>query len=321
MPSSTFGSEPERRPRAARAIWVLLLAIASILGATELLFRLEFDRTSKIQRRTVSEYRGAVGIRRGSSPGRLQLLVLGNSLLLEGVEFPGLSRDLRPEIEARRFVVDNTSYLDWYYGIRSLLRRGARPDVVALALSPLQLVVTASRGDYVARYLYDARDVIPAARAQNASPTVTANLVFAHFSEYYAVRSEFRKWFLVQIVPDLSSLGSLLVERDTAPLEPRIREKAAERLRALRGLTEKYGVGFVLVVMPRPGAPEGIATLQARAEAAGARVLVPPGEYAASDFKDGFHLNAQGAARFTSQLAISLRQELLGGTSAVQPSR
>jgi len=53
--------------------------------------------------------------------------MLGNSLLLEGVEFPGLSRDLRPEIEARRFVVDNTSYLDWYYGIRSLLRRGARP--------------------------------------------------------------------------------------------------------------------------------------------------------------------------------------------------
>jgi hypothetical protein len=311
----------------ARASWVLLLGIASILGATELLFRLEFDKASKIQRRIVGEYQAAVGIRRGSSPGRLQLLVLGNSLLLEGVEFPGLARDLQPEIEARRFVVDNTSYLDWYYGIHRLLRRGARPDVVALALSPLQLVNSVSRGDFSARYLFDACDVIPAARAQDASATVTANLVFAHFSEFYAVRGEFRKWFLVQIVPDPSSLGSLLVERDTAPLEPRIRGKAAERLRALRGLTEEYGVGFVLVVMPRPSGQEGIATLQARGQAAGARVLVPPGEYAASDFEDGFHLNAQGAARFTRQLATSLRQELLGGTSVVpspggdQPSR
>jgi len=150
---------------------------------------------------------------------------------------------------------------------------------------------------------------------------VTANLLFAHFSEFYAVRGEFRKWFLVQIVPDLSSLGSLLVERDTAPLEPRIREKAAERLRALRGLTERVWGGFRAGRDAAARRPEGIATLQARAEAAGAGVLVPPGEYAASDFKDGFHLNAQGAARFTSQLAISLRQELLGGTSAVQPSR
>ena len=32
-----------------------------------------------------------------------------------------------------------------------------------------------------------------------------------------------------------------------------------------------------------------------------------------------FHLNVEGAARFTSQLATSLRQELLGGTSVVQP--
>jgi hypothetical protein len=275
----------------------------------------------KNQRRIVGEYRAALGIRHDSRPGRMQLLALGNSLLLEGVEFPSLAGELLPEIEARRLVVDNTSYLDWHYGIQGLLRRGARPDVVALALSPLQLISFASREEYAARYMLDGRDIIPAARELNASPTVAANMVFAHFSEFYAVGSDFRRWFLAQVVADLPSLGKLILERDTAPVGPRIQERAGERLLALRKLTEKYGVGFVFVVMPRPGAPEGVATLVACGEAAGARVLAPPGEYAAADFSDGLHLNAQGAARFTRQLATGLRRELLGGTNEVQPSR
>ena len=62
------------------------------------------------------------------------VLIVGNSLLLDGVDISALDEKLRPEHRVTRFVVENTSYLDWYYGLRRLFREGARPKVLVLAL-------------------------------------------------------------------------------------------------------------------------------------------------------------------------------------------
>ena len=72
---------------------------------------------------------------RTASDGRTHVLVVGNSLLDEDVRFDRLHDALAARWDARRFVVEQTFYYDWYYGLKRLYREGARPDVVVLMLS------------------------------------------------------------------------------------------------------------------------------------------------------------------------------------------
>ena len=50
------------------------------------------------------------------------------------------TRSLHPEFAVTRFVVEDTNYLDWYYGLRRLFREGARPKVVILVINARQLM-------------------------------------------------------------------------------------------------------------------------------------------------------------------------------------
>src|ERR1051326_1197161 len=88
MLSSTFNF---KRPSAETGILLLLAALAVGSGALELVTKYGFSRISKIQRRIENEYADSVKIRPIEN-GRPSVLLCGNSLLLEGVDFPLLQR-------------------------------------------------------------------------------------------------------------------------------------------------------------------------------------------------------------------------------------
>jgi hypothetical protein len=319
MPSSTSSSkaslapDPAAGPSASslrRLSVVVVAGAAVVLALAELMAAAGFTRISRIESRTRSELTGASQLRRADGGSR-KLLLAGNSLLLEGVNFPSLTRALEPDIEARRVIVEQTVYLDWYYGLKKLLAQGSRPHVIALSLSPAQLLSNGFRGDYSAGRLFRTQDLFGLAREASLSPTEAASLYISSFSSFYSSRSEIRAWLLGQLVPGMQQLRPHLARfTPQATGADEIRHVAPPRLEKLRLLAETHGADFVLLAPAVRGSGEQIAALVEAGRAARVRVLVPvvPNDIPASGFSDGFHLNAAGAERYTAALVTVLKE-------------
>jgi hypothetical protein len=248
------------------------------------------------------------------APGQpAPVLIVGNSLLKKGVIIPLLNKQLGPEYAFTRYVVEDTNYLDWYYGLKSLFRDGARPRAVVLVLNARQLIAPGVHGDAFASLLMDWHD-LPSVRREVASDnTTTTNLLFANMSRYYGMRSEIHKAFLVHLMPDFPDLAVKL-RPSTPPLaaDEEIESKAAERLREISGLCAQYGVQFIFVVPPSAAVRDGSAAIQSAGNRTAVQVLVPfPPQQLPDDlYADGFHLNYRGSVIFTQALSSSLRQTL-----------
>src|ERR1700676_2153794 len=137
MHSSTFSSEGEipppaqRRPISARSgIVVLCAGLLAILVVLELSSPLILNRFSRIDRRIESETSAARSLKPFTPDGRPTVLLVGNSLLLEGVQLDALQNNLAPQFAVSRLAVEQTHYLDWYFGLRRLLEQGSRPSVI-----------------------------------------------------------------------------------------------------------------------------------------------------------------------------------------------
>jgi hypothetical protein len=289
---------------------VLLLAVCALFCASlEAVTTVFFGRISHIEHRREAEYRAAVAMRSAKDSHGASVLVAGNSLLLEGVSFPQLQQDFGPEIELRRTVVENTFYLDWYYGLRRLFKMGSQPDVVVLLLNPLQLTSGAIDGDYTAHFLVDRQDLPALATIIGADRNRMSSLALANLSYFYGTRAEIRTWILGNLLPDLPSLTRLLQFGHVAPEGEAFRQIAAQRLIQLRQLCEQHGVALVVVIPPAREDSGASAVLQAAATS-GVKVLIPigPGALPASDYADNFHLNSHGAGKFTPALADGLKQ-------------
>jgi hypothetical protein len=255
------------------------------------------------------------------------VLVAGNSLLLQGVDFPELQQESGPELDLRRAVVEGTFYLDWYYGLRHMFAEGARPDAVVLVLNPIQLTSGAAGGDYTAHFLVDRSDLLQFAKDTGADRNRMSSLALANLSFFYGARAEIRTWVLGQILPDLSSLTHSFNSAPRLPAGSALRELATQRLIQLRELCRNHGAELVFVIPPS-NEDMGTATVLQAAADLGVQTLIPiaPGVLPLSDYSDRFHLNAKGAGKFTPALAAGLRQVLLAAngnhneTAAVRPA-
>ncbi len=247
-------------------------------------------------------------------PGKpAPVLIVGNSLLKKGVIIPLLNKQLGPEYAFTRYVVEDTNYLDWYYGLRRLFREGARPRAVILMLNARQLMSPGVHGDTFAALLMDWRDLLAVRREVASDNTSTSNLLFANLSLYWGMRSEIHKSFLVHLLPDFPDLAVKL-RPSAPPLAPdeEIESKAAERLREISNLCAQYGSQFVFIVPPSAAARDGSAAIQLAGSRAAVQVVVPfqPQQLPDSLYADGFHLNYRGSLIFTQALSSSLRQTL-----------
>ena len=62
------------------------------------------------------------------------VLMVGNSLLLHGVELDRLREMTVPRMSIYPIFLEATGYYDWLYGLRRLFREGAKPQVVVVGV-------------------------------------------------------------------------------------------------------------------------------------------------------------------------------------------
>src|SRR5436309_447931 len=85
-----------------------ICAILFVAGTCELVVRIGFGKVSRIERRIEGERRAVLDL--PAEPGNRQVLVIGSSLLLHGIDIPNLQRSLAPEFKVVRYVIEQTAY-------------------------------------------------------------------------------------------------------------------------------------------------------------------------------------------------------------------
>jgi hypothetical protein len=290
---------------------VLILVCVLVCMGIEVGSATLFSRLSRIENRRTSEYANALAIRPVHNQHEASVLVAGNSLLLEGVDFHRLQEDVGSGIELRRAVVENTFYLDWYYGLRRLFRMGSQPDAVVLMLNPSQLTSEAIDGDYTAHLLLDSRDLLKLAKDTGADRNRLSAMALSNVSFFYSTRAEIRNWILGKLLPDLPTLTKRLHSPPRLLDPSTVQAIATVRLRQLQQVCQEHEVNLVVVIPPSLKDSGEMAVMRA-SEATRVPVLLPirPGELAESYYSDGFHLNSIGAEKFTPALAEGLRKVL-----------
>jgi hypothetical protein len=310
MPSSTSNSkELTPKPSQGRPIIVALVLFALLLVGLETATRFGFRRISRIEARIYNDHAAAVAVSQGG-PTHPTILLLGNSLLLEGIDYAALRQSMMHRATPVRFVVDNTSYLDWYYGLRRLFAEGARPDRVVVCLSISQLLATSLRGEYSAFYLIDSKDLTFAGREAGFDLTGISGLYFAHYSMFYAGRNGLRNFALNKVQPAYASVMhgfSVVPGRSYSDAE--VVAMAVPRLTQLQALCSRYHAQFDLLLPP--GFDSGSQGLIEAGKRSSVSVLVPvpQNSWPPDLYRDHFHLNREGAVRFTMLLATELSRE------------
>jgi hypothetical protein len=315
--SSISSSEPltaavPARVRSARAyrtwsIWALLW-LALFCAGVEGLTRFGFTHISRIEARIATDHKAALAIRKS---GRPAVLLVGNSLMLEGIDYSRLRDSLAPTAYAVRFPVEQTQYLDWYYGLRRLFADGAQPDMVVLCMSTEHLITSRIRGDYSAYYLFRLTDIPQIRRDVNYDLTKTSGLVLSRFSLFYAGRSALRSFVLVRTDPPYAAILQRLAATPAHfPSDPEIERIAEARLAHLRALCASHGARFAYLLAP--GFGPGEAALLAAAMRSHTDLMVPIhlNALGRDKFRDGFHLNEAGAQMFTDKVAELLKARL-----------
>lgn len=305
MPLSTSNS----RRATGRDVAVLLVMCVLVCCCLELTTIDLFNRVSKVEHRRQSELIGALSLHSLRDQQRMSVLVCGNSLLLEGVDFPQLQRSIGPDFQLRRTAFENTYYLDWYYGLRHIFKTGSRPDVVVLMMNPIQLTSSAVIGDYSVHFLVDRDDLVSYSKDVKAGRNEMSSLVLDKWSAFYGTRAQIRTYIVDRILPGFP--GLLRRDAVASVIRESSGDLAGQRLIQLTQLCAKNGADLVFVLPP---ATQGLGTQEvlSAARANDINMLIPimPGVLPASDFSDNFHLNGRGSAQFTPLLASSLREVL-----------
>jgi len=296
---------------ARKGFIVLLVGLGLILLAFEFGSPIVLDHLSRTEHRVEVELKAARALRPTTPDGRPTVLLAGNSLLLEGVQLDKLHDELAPRYEVSRLGIEQTHFLDWYFGLRRLLQEGSRPSAIVLALGTDQLASKFTLGEEFAHRQMSARDLPLAIQETNLDRTTASTYFFAHWSNWLADKGVIRQRVLIVLVPNFRTLAGRIADHGAHIHEQEVLVgMAKKRLPELAELSRTYGVKIVLMVPPAlredysrdiqlVGADVGVPVW----------VLSPPGEYPRSLYSDGYHLNPQGSSDYTSRLSEQIRKQ------------
>jgi len=252
---------------------------------------------------------------RPAGPGEPpSVLMVGNSLLLHGVEMDRLQDLTSARMRVYPIFLEATGYYDWLYALRGLFRRGARPQVVVVGVGVNYFVGNSVRQDYAPMLFFDAEDTLAAASDLGFDRTATSNLWLAHSSTFWDTRSVIRTQILQRMIPHLEDLFQLVNSRPAIPETREFEEISLPRLRRLREVCETHGAKLILLVPPTLDSESTVSQMAYAAHAAGVDVSVPidPAALTARYYEpDGMHLNPDGAMLFTSALAKDLPEKVM----------
>jgi hypothetical protein len=315
MPSSIFSS---RHPALFYAKTLVVLCAVLIVGF-ELSSRYLLKHDSETYARVSQQCAEAVKIR-PSPPGEpASVLMVGNSLLMDGVDTERLKELTSGQMNIYPIFLEATAYYDWLYGLQRLFREGARPQVVVLGVGVNSFIGNTVRQDYAPMMLFDLRDSLGVAADLKMDHTAISNLLLAHSSVFWDTRSVLRTQILRHTIPHYGEFVSLLKPQPAIPLAPLFQNIAASRLQKLRDLCAKHGAKLIILVPPTPSSEDAVRQMLIASHDAGVDTLVPidPAALSADYYQpDELHLNSAGAALFTTALAEFLPQTIVHDSSA-----
>ena len=309
MPSSTSGSKSQAIAYAK--------ALAAICAAFILVFEIASVYLLKHQSATYTrishQYDEALKIRPAAVGEPPSVLMVGNSLLLHGVQLNRLQELTSSRMRLYPIFLEATGYYDWLYALHGLFLRGARPQVVVMGVGVNYFLENGVRQDYAPMMFFNARDTLAVASDLKLDRTATSNLLLAHSSTFWDTRSAIRMQVLNRIVPHLEDLFSLVNQKPAVPEGREFAEMTIPRLQRLRELCEANGAKLILLVPPTLDSESAVNEMITAAQSAGVEVSVPidPAALSARFYQpDGMHLNRDGAVLFTSALAKDLPEKV-----------
>jgi hypothetical protein len=311
MPSSIFASRAKAVTYAKRLVAICAaLTIVFELSSVYLL-----KHHSPTYARISKQYNEARAIRPNGAGEPPSVLMVGNSLLLHGVELDRLNALTASQMRVYPIFLEATGYYDWRYALQGLFRQGARPQVVVLGVGVNYFLTNAVRQDYAPMLFFNARDTLAAASDLHLDRTATSNLLLSHESVFWDTRSPIRMQILNRMIPHLEGLFSLVNQKPVIPEGAEFTEISIPRLRSLREICEAHGAKLILLVPPTISSENAVNRMAEAARAAGVEVSVPidPATLSAKYYQpDGMHLNSDGAVLFTSALAKDLPARVQG---------
>lgn len=316
-----FSTSNSDHVTALRAIKVLLLLLVGVLLSLELGARYLVPLVNWNMRRFHAEGTAASMIGAGPSRGKESLLFLGNSLTLSDIDLNMIKGALGATNEICRWSIDDTNYLDWYYGLRRIYRNGGRPNWVVIGARSRHLLAGHVRGRFFAHYILGAEDLANAAKRTGVDATGFSNMILAQISSFYGSREEIFKRCITLVIPSFPELGRKMtgkfMQGNSAGEDERLMR---DRFRELNQLGSVHGSRMIIWIPPTPE-QEPLRALMIRA---GAQAGIPvvaldsPGEWTMEDFKDGYHMTPQAAERFSKILLQTIRL-LLAAQSSSEP--
>jgi len=310
MPSSTSASK-------SQAI-VCAKALVALCAALILIFEIAsvylLNHNSATYARISQQYGEALTVRPAGAGEPPSVLMVGNSLLLHGVQVNRLQEMTSSRMRIYPIFLEATGYYDWLYALHGLFLRGARPQVVVLGVGVNYFLENGVRQDYAPMVFFNTRDTLAVASDLNLDRTATSNLLLAHASTFWDTRSAIRMQVLKHMVPHLENLFSLVNPKPAVPQGREFAELSIPRLQRLRDLCEANGAKLILLVPPTLDSGNAISQMTAAARTAGVDVSVPidPAALSAKFYQpDGMHLNRDGAVLFTSALAKDLPEKVV----------
>ena len=304
-------AEPAKRQgmSAKAGIIALLAGLVMLFLGLEVSSPFILARLSHTEQRIAVELKAAQKLQPTTKDGRPTVLFVGNSLLLQGVALDALHSDLSPQSEVSRFAVEQTHYLDWYFGLRKLLQEGSRPSVIVLTLATDQMASRWTMGEAFAHRQMSTRDFPLAWREANLDRTTASSYVFAHWSNWQADKGFIRQCVMILTIPKFRDLAARIADHSPHVSDPKdLMAAAHHRLPQLEELSREYGVRIVLLVPPTLR-QDYSRDIQQIGDSAGVPVWVlsPPGEFPRDYYMDGFHLNEHGAEIYTARISQQLR--------------
>ncbi len=302
MPSSTSNSKSS----AVSYIKLLLAACAILIAAFEMASGHLLKHDSETYDRVSRQYAQAVKVHPANPGEPASVLMVGNSLLLEGVDVDRLKKLTSGQMHIYPIFLEATGYYDWFYGLQRLFREGSRPQVVILGVGVNSFLANSVRQDYAPLLLFDLRDTLGVASDLNMDRTATSNLLLAHSSAFWDTRSVLRTQILRHTVPHYRELVLLLKPQPAIPPPQQFQATASFRVAQLRDLCEKHGAKLIILVPPTPSSADAVQQMTIASQNAGVNALVPidPTALSAKYYQsDELHLNSAGAALFTTALA------------------
>ena len=313
VPSSTFSSKPATMRHATLlagtcAILVIGLEISSIYAVKH--YSTTFARVSR-------QYAEAVKVCPAAPGEPTSVLMVGNSLLLNGVDVDQLRKLTTSSLRIYPIFLEGTGYYDWLYGLRRLFRQGARPQLVVVGLE-VNSALANGVWEESPMMLFDARDVLGVASDLGLDRTATSNLLLSHVSAFWDMRSFFRRRILLRLVPHFEDLFPFIRSDLTIPQGGQFEAILMSRLRTLRELCEAHGAKLILVIPPTPSSENAVRRMAIASQKIGVKALVPIDPMALSSRfyqTDAIHLNVDGAVCFTSALAGDLSKTIMDVTN------